>query len=141
MRDDFGNRFRERMEKRRERWEHRGTNSNIWTGAFILLIGVAALIKVSNPDLPHWIFSWKTFLIGLGLFIGFKHGFKGGAWFILILIGSAFLYTDIYPELSIRPYVWPGILIAIGAMLMLRPRRSNNCKWPDEKKRQQLIRD
>lgn len=88
------------------------------------LIGVAALIRVSVPDLPHWLFSWKMFLIALGLFLGFKHGFKGPAWFILILLGSAFILRDMYPELPIRQYVWPSILVLVGAVMILRPKRS-----------------
>ena len=123
MRDDF-NKFRE---ERRNRWESRieigGGNSHIWTGVFILLIGIAALIRVSVPDLPHWLFSWKTFLIALGLFLGFKHGFKGPVWIILILIGGASLIRDFYPELAIRRYIWPSILVLIGAVMILRPRR------------------
>src|SRR5438105_4919724 len=114
MREDSGNRFsdreerrndrwerrREHWEGRRDRWENRSKHSHIWTGAFIVLIGIVALVKVSNPDLPHWVFTWKTFLIGLGLFTGFKHGFKGSSWFILMIIGGAFLLTDINPDLS-----------------------------------------
>lgn len=138
MREDYRDRFKERMDKRGDRWEHRwegrGNHSHIWTGAFILLIGIAALVKVSNPELPHWLFSWKTFLISLGLFIGFKHGFRGSAWFILIIIGVASLLHDVYPDISIRPYIWPGILILIGAMLILKPRRRSHWINPDEKK-------
>ena len=88
-----------------------------------LLSTIAALIRVSSPDLPAWIFSWKTFLIALGLFIGFKHGFRGPAWLILILVGSAFLLRDIYPELGIRQYIWPLMLIVVGAFIIIRPRR------------------
>jgi predicted membrane protein len=131
MREDFGTRFKDRWDERRQRWENRREQgrgqSHVWTGVFIVLIGIAAMVKVSNPDLPNWIFSWKTFLIALGLFSGFKHGFRGGSWLILILVGSAFLVTDIYPDISIRRYIWPGIIIAIGAMLILKPKRSDHC--------------
>ena len=142
MRGDFGNRFRDRMDARRERWdrrmEHRGNHQHIWTGAFILLIGVAALIRVSNPDLPYWVFSWKTFLIALGMFIGFKHNFRGAAWFILILIGGASLLNDLYPDISIRRYIWPGIFIVVGLMLMLKPRRGHHWRTPDDEKKKDV---
>lgn len=105
MRDDF-NKYRE---DRRTRWEMRmegrSRHGHIWTGAFIILIGVAALIKATVTDLPDWIFSWQSFLILLGFFIGLKHGFKGGAWIILMIIGGAFLVRDIYPDLAIRRYI------------------------------------
>lgn len=135
MREDYENRFKERWEERKKRWERHSGHSHIWTGIFILLIGVAALIKVSNPELPHWLFSWKTFLIALGLFIGFKHGFKGGAWFILILVGGTFLFTDIYPDIPIRRYIWPLALIVLGGFLILKPRRSHHWNCSDEQKK------
>lgn len=130
MSGEFESRFKERWEERRKRWEERreryGRHSHIWTGAFILLIGAAALVKASVTDLPDWIFSWQMFLIVLGFFIGLKHRFRGGAWFILMLVGGAFLYTEIYPEVSIRRYIWPVALILLGGMLILRPRRCHS---------------
>ncbi|OSZ73588.1 hypothetical protein CAP36_16345 [Chitinophagaceae bacterium IBVUCB2] len=135
MRDDFKNARDERRSRWHDTFEDGGNKSHIWTGIFILAIGIAALIKVSNPDLPRWLFSWKTFLIALGLFIGIKHSFKGGAWAILMLIGGAFLITDIYPDISIRRYIWPGILIVIGAALILKPKRSFQSCYNEEAKK------
>lgn len=125
MRDDRRSRFEERRNRWEQRMENRSGHSHIWTGLFILLIGVAALLKTSFANIPGWIFSWQTFLIALGLFIGFKHGFRGMAWLILILIGSVFLLRDFYPNLAIRNYIWPSILILVGALMVLRPRRSH----------------
>lgn len=136
MRDDF-NKYRE---ERRNRWEMRmagnSRHSHIWTGAFILLIGVAALVKATVTNLPDWVFSWQSFLICLGFFIGLKHRFKGSAWIILILIGGAFLVREIYPDLAIRRYLWPSILVIIGAVMILRPRRSQwECANEKKKKK------
>lgn len=143
MSGDSENRYKDRWEARRERWEERrkrweegrggpGRNSHIWTGAFILLIGVAGLIKTMNPDMPHWFFSWQMLLIAMGVFIGLKHRFKGGAWFILMLVGGVFLYQEIYPDISVRRYIWPIVLITIGGFLILRPRRRSYCAQPNE---------
>lgn len=135
---DYRNWREERRKMREEswtRWNARynsneeylgGTNigrSGIWTGVFLLLLGVAALIRVTIPDLPDWLFSWQTLLIVIGLFIGVKNGFRGISWLILILIGGTSLLSVAYPDLSIRRYLWPMILIAIGAFLIFR---SNN---------------
>jgi predicted membrane protein len=126
-RNDRWEERRQRWEERRERWRERryneSGNSHIWTGFFILLIGVAALLRNTVDGVPEWVFSWPMFLVALGLFIGLKHGFKGGAWFILILVGSAFLINRVYPDISIKQYILPGILILIGGMLILKPRR------------------
>jgi predicted membrane protein len=142
--NDFRNWREERREQRRkmrEEWRARfgdhqhymaGSyvrSSGVWTGVFILLIGVAALVKATVTDLPNWFFSWQTFLIALGLFTGIKHGFRGATWFILILIGGAFLVPHIYPDIDIRRYIWPVVLIIIGAFIILKPRRRY---WGDD---------
>ena len=121
----------QRREERRERWmnrreEYRSVNNgqgHIWTGVFLLVIGVAALLKASDVILPFWLLTWQTFLIALGVFLGVKHNFRGSAWLILIMLGSVFLLRDMYPELAIRKYIWPSALIFLGAFLILRPRR------------------
>lgn len=132
---DYRSARREEFRRRCESIQQRSGKSHIWTGLFILLVGVAALVKISNPGLPEWLFTWKTFLIALGLFIGIKHNFKGGAWFILILVGGAFLFTDIYPDISLRKYIWPVILIAVGALLIFRPRHRYKSLSQDEEKK------
>jgi predicted membrane protein len=130
--------FQTRMEERRKRMEERWGKSyyakgSIWTGVFIILVGIAALIKASVPDLPEWLFGWQTFLIALGVFIGVRHGFKGASWLILMLIGGAFLIRDINPDLMLRRYTWPFIMILVGIFLIFRPRR--HWQWGhDEKK-------
>jgi len=123
MKEDFETRVKEQKMRWEARCEYKSGKSHIWTGVFILLIGVAALVRVTNPELPGWWFSWKTFLVALGLFIGLKHRFKGGAWFILMLVGGAFLAAELYPHISIRRYIWPALLIIVGAYLIFRPRR------------------
>lgn len=102
------------------RCEYRGGRGHIWTGVFILLIGVAAFVKATVTDLPDWVFSWQTLLIALGIFIGLRHNFRGASWFILVLIGSIFLINEINPEFSFRRYIWPAALILVGLYFILR---------------------
>lgn len=128
----------EQMRQRRaERGERYGRHGHIWTGAFILIIGVAALARVTMSEVPEWLFSWQSFLILLGLFIGVKHRFRGGGWLVLMLVGGAFLVRDIYPDLPIRQYILPAILIFIGGMIMLRPRRRHDWAWQDSEKKKE----
>lgn len=118
-------------EERRQYWEERkmhlmaegSRHGHVWTGLLILIVGIAALLRVSVPELPDWIFSWQMLLITLGLFLGFRHGFRGAAWFILIFIGGAFLLRDFFPGLPFYRYFWPIALIAAGLLIILRPRR------------------
>lgn len=142
---------RQRREEFRMRWEeqrqHYMNNSprhgHVWTGLFILLIGVAALLHASFDDLPAWIFSWQMFMIALGLFLGLKHGFRGAAWIILIAIGSFFMLQEFYPDLSIRRYFWPLLLIAAGAFIIIRPRRKSweQCMRNEKKTNPGIVND
>jgi predicted membrane protein len=134
-----GNSPKDRWQQRwDERMERHNKYGHMWSGVFLLLIGVAALVKVSIPDLPHWIFSWKTFLIALGIFIGIKHRFKGMAWAVLIILGTYFIFRDRFPEIGLRQYFWPSALIALGLYLILKPRNQNNwgdCSFEPRKKK------
>jgi predicted membrane protein len=145
--NDFENRREERRKQReearrmiRERWDrgHRGyyaahAKGSIWTGIFILMIGIAALMKASMTNLPDWVFSWQTFLIALGFFIGIRHGFRGAAWFILMLIGGISLFDHLNPDISLRRYIWPMALIIIGVFFIFRPRRKTLQHWAEKK--------
>jgi predicted membrane protein len=124
----------ERREERRNKWKDRHYGGEIgiiqnsrhngkWTGIFILVIGVAALLKATLTDFPDWVFSWQMLLIALGFFIGLRHEFRGVAWFILIMVGGVFLLHDIYPGFSFSRYIWPAVLIIIGLFILMRSRR------------------
>jgi predicted membrane protein len=143
MSKEFENKVNEHWEERRRRWReyaaNRSPHGHIWTGIFILIIGVAALVKASTTSLPDWVFSWQSFLILLGFFIGIKHGFRGKAWFILMLIGGGFLYAEIYPDIELRRYIWPGVLIIIGLLIIMRPRRRLTDTDPEKKKTMHTI--
>jgi predicted membrane protein len=115
---------REIRREERKNKIHSGS-SRVWTGAFIVVIGIAALLRTTLPDLPDWVFSWQTFLIALGFFLGIRHNFHGAAWFILMLVGGIFLTDEFFPRLIMKEYLWPMGLILLGLFLIFRPRRRN----------------
>jgi predicted membrane protein len=130
----------QRREERRQRWNNyrqaefgiiHSRHSGIWTGVFILAIGVVALLRATVPDFPDWLFSWQMLLIGLGLFTGVRHNFRGGAWMILLMVGGIFLFRDIFPEFSFSR-IWPVVLIVVGLFIIMRPR--NRRKWDSDQK-------
>ena len=130
----------QRREERRQRWARgaqgqfgiiSGRNNNVLTGAFILLIGVVALMKAVMVDFPDWVFSWQMMLVAFGVFIGIRHHFRGGAWLVLLLVGGIFLLRDIFPDFSFK-LIWPTVLIVVGAFIIMRPRR--RWKWDGTKR-------
>jgi predicted membrane protein len=65
-------------------------------------------------------------LVAIGVFIGLRSKFRGGAWLILIIVGSYFLIDDYFVlELSVRRMFWPIALIVLGIYLIFRPRSKN----------------
>jgi predicted membrane protein len=103
-----------------------------WGGLILILIGVFLFLQNLHLDIPHWIFSWKMLLVALGLLVGLKHKFRGGAWFVMILIGGIFLAEDIVSfDFNIARYGWPLALVVIGIyMLTKRPYSRNRDRHP-----------
>ncbi len=98
------------------------------TGRFLVplvLLGAGFLLflRQTGVELPYWIFTWQFLLIGIGIFSGFAHGFRGGGWLIMIFVGSFFLVDD-FTGLAFHQYLWPVALIAVGFFMLLRPKRS-----------------
>ncbi|HET6253369.1 MAG TPA: DUF5668 domain-containing protein [Puia sp.] len=109
-------------------------SGRIWAGLFLVLVGAVLVLDQMGFPLPDWLFSWHAFLIGLGLFIGFRHNFRGGFWLILIIIGAAFEFQDYYPRAELHRFIFPGILILIGIMFVLNPGRYHHYNhWKDKR--------
>ncbi|HEX4849450.1 MAG TPA: DUF5668 domain-containing protein, partial [Puia sp.] len=109
-------------------------NSRIWVALTLMAVGGALLLQQLGFPLPYWLFTWPTLLIVIGLFMGFNHGFRGGAWAIMIIIGGFFLIDDLLPGISFHRFVWPFAILAIGLMLLVRPRRHDWRHWDDWKR-------
>ena len=102
-------------------------------GLFIVVVGLIFLAQKAGADFPHWLFSFDTLLIALGLYVGFRHSFKGIGWLIPIFIGGVLLMDDIYPYYDLSQYTWPLLVIGFGLFVMLRParRRRDWKKWDE----------
>lgn len=122
-----GNRF-SGFEKGSAGWEE--GKGALWTGLFVVLIGVIALLRIFISDLD-WLFSWQMFLIAIGVFLGLKNNFRGGGWLIMIIIGGYFLIDDWFiQDISLRRFFWPIALIVLGVYLIVRPKRRSRFMHP-----------
>ncbi len=92
-------------------------------GIVVLAVGALFLLKNLNilpADFNHFIFNWKTLLIGIGLVnLIFANNKIGGI--ILIAIGSFFWLPEWF-DLSVRAsqLFWPSIIIFVGLMLLFK---------------------
>jgi predicted membrane protein len=110
----------------------RPNNSRIFAGLFIIAIGVLFFVRQAGWDIfPYWLFTWPMILIAIGLFVGIKHDFTGSGWLVLLIIGGFFLLDDVLDMYSLRRYLVPAVLVAIGTMLILRPKKGE--RWGRKK--------
>ena len=68
----------EEMCKQSERSHKRG---KVFGGILVVIAGSLFLGRELGAEIPHWMFTWKAFLIALGLLIGVKHNFRNAGWF------------------------------------------------------------
>src|SRR4051812_36415472 len=99
--------------------------AKIFGGFLVVLAGVLFLARETGADLPPWLFSWKTLLIAIGLVSGVRHSFRRPGWVIMVIVGGAFLLADFYPGLTLRPFIWPVLLIVLGLVIIFKPRRKH----------------
>ena len=88
-----------------------------------LIVGGVLLMRQTGYPFPAWLFTWEMILILMGLFIGIRHGFRDFSWLVMIIIGLVFLSDDLYPGIQIKQYAVPIIIIALGVLFILSPRR------------------
>lgn len=101
-------------------------NKRLWLGIIFFVLGGIWLLD--NLDIyyfdniiPHYIFSWKTFLILLGAYFIFGRN-KKGPGIVLIAIGTIFLLDDAFWwwHFNFWEIIWPALLLFLGVALMLR---------------------
>ncbi|MCC6370412.1 MAG: hypothetical protein IT236_05340 [Bacteroidia bacterium] len=105
-------------------YEQKHNRGKIMGGLLIVVIGTLYLARELGVSLPEWLLSWKMLLIGLGVVSAIKHKFMHPVWVILIGAGTALILSDLYPEMHLKPLLWPMLLIALGFYIMFKPRRN-----------------
>lgn len=110
-------------------WEKGHRRGKIFGGIMIVLGGALFLAKELGAEIPVWVFTWKTALVAIGLIVGVRHGFRNPGWLALIIVGGVFMLTDIYPDLHIKPLIWPLVIIFIGLLVIFKPRRKYHHHW------------
>lgn len=116
-------------EQARKNWEKNYRSSKVFKGLVVMTIGALFLAKELGADLPQWLLSWKMLLIVVGLSIGIKHGFQRIGWIIPIIIGIAFMVQDFFPGFRISHLIWPIIIIIVGVIIIMKPRRRHRNHW------------
>jgi len=102
-------------------------HGNTWTGLLLLLVGGALLLRQTGYPFPSWLFGWESLLIALGLLVGLRNGFRDFSWLVMILVGAVFLADRIYPDIHLKQFAVPGIIILLGLIFILAPKGKRFC--------------
>lgn len=99
-------------------------NKQFGLGVLILIIGAVFLLRNTGLAIPHWILSWHTAMLAVGLWLGYRKNFQGGSWLAIAIIGGIFTLKDISLfDIDLSRFTTAMILIALGTYLILKPKK------------------
>ncbi|MET1057785.1 MAG: hypothetical protein ABWY16_20900 [Pedobacter sp.] len=99
------------------------TNSNsnrLGAGLILLVLGLIFFLRNFGIGVPHWVFSWHTILLAIGLLIGSRRNFTGGGWLVMVVIGGIFTLEDM-AGLDMSDYYVAAAFIMLGLYMILKP--------------------
>lgn len=117
--------------------DHRGGGNKAVFGFFIILAGLAILLKqVGVLSFIHFQTYWPLILIAVGIFIGVRNRFSTNAPFIFIAVGifhliPAFSFRVGEHMVDSEDLVIPIILVGLGLFIMLRAGKKKPWQGPD----------
>ncbi|MCC7317331.1 MAG: hypothetical protein IT219_02295 [Bacteroidales bacterium] len=105
--------------------------------AGLLLIIAGGLLLLDSLgmisfDLRHYLISWKTLLIFIGI-ISLSSRDKQGTGYILIGLGVIFWIPELFDyRVRLSTIFWPSILIGIGLLVLTRRGRSTSIEGTEK---------
>lgn len=103
--------------------ENKSTDRKLIIGIILMLAGGLLLLDtfdITQLPIRHYIFSWKTLLIAIGVVILFTKE-RATAGYVLIGLGVIFwLPSLINYNIALHQIFWPAILIGIGVLIITR---------------------
>jgi len=91
-------------------------------GITLLVFGCLFLLRQLNvfpPELASYIFDFKNYPLIMGIIFLLSHSNKN-IGIVLIVVGLMFRLSDIiHFTRSLSDYIWPVLLIAAGAIMVL----------------------
>ena len=104
-------------------------------GILIVAIGSVFLLRNSGLDIPHWILSWHTIMLGAGLWLGYRKNYQGSSWLALTVIGAIFTLKHIVVfDFEISRIAAALAFIGVGLYLILKPKRFKSVNDYTQKK-------
>lgn len=104
---------------------NRKNNRNLSIGILFIAIGAIFIAKNLGLLVPFWILSWKSFLLVMGLLIGYNKNFKPGGWIVMVIIGAMLTLKSIVP-FAFGQFALPMVMIGLGLYVIFKPKDSRH---------------
>jgi hypothetical protein len=104
-------------------------------GLIVVFVGAFLLAQLLFPGFGGMRFGWPLILIVIGLLIGVKNRFRNHAWWIMMLIGGAYLFPfPVANGVMSTQALWPVLLLLLGIAIITgkRHRYSPPRGWDKE---------
>jgi hydrogenase/urease accessory protein HupE len=99
-------------------------NKQLGLGILLLVIGGIFMLRNTGLDIPHWILSWHTAMLGVGLWLGYRKNFESGSWLAIAIIGGIFTLKDISLfDFDLSRITTALVLIGLGLYVILKPKK------------------
>lgn len=108
------------MERRNKRIPLRHQKAKTLAGALLILFGAVFLAERMGAAIPHWVISWETALIAIGIVTLYKHYWQKLWGYVLIIIGGVFLLQDIIPGTIDKGLIFPIMIILFGIVMIFK---------------------
>ncbi len=113
---------------------NQNTSHNGKTMAGIIILIIGGILLINQFDLffiPHWLFSWPMWMIAYGLYMGGKYNFRKPIWIWIIVLGTAFLFTENINNAD--RVVWPVTIIGVGLWMVTKHNNRVDAQYPGNK--------
>lgn len=101
-------------------------NFQLAAGAAIASVGLIMLLNNLGLGIPHWVLSWHTIMLAIGLWIGYNKDFKVSGWLILVIIGGVYTLNDL-PFLDLTGLKAGLVFIGLGIYMLIKPSSKYGC--------------
>lgn len=107
-------------------WQRKQRNGRIVAGVLVIVAGLFYLLHQMQYEVPEWLFTWPTLILGISLVAAVKHGLNDWRWVMLFFIGALFLAGYIFPDSLILHYKIPIVLFFIGVAIIFKPKNHSH---------------
>jgi len=103
-------------------------------GVFIVLTGIAMMLDQLGVGRVHYYVTrfWPTVVIAIGLARLLRGNRRGATLSVVLILGGAWLLLNTLGVMTLEPwqFIWPLVLVAVGARIMTGASSNSNWRRP-----------